>query len=108
MYNILVQSTIIHLDQHGALPKDAFTHRDTAHGGVFQFNPRKDAIKSLILAASLSPGEEALLLNQFGPEYLRITKDLLSMHWLYSPQVTSDLNTFFGVKLSRTLTGDAH
>lgn len=107
MYNVVVQSTIIHLDQHAALPPGAFKNRNATQGGVFQFNPRKDALKSTILAASLSPAEEELLLNEFGPEYLRSTKELLSMRWLYSQQVTNDLKTFYDVKLSRTLIAEA-
>ena len=103
IFNVIVQSTIIHLDRHSALPADAFLNRGTT-GGVFQFNQRKDAVKSMILAASLSPLEEELLLNEFGPEYLRSTRELLSMKWLYAKQVTSDLKTFFDVTLSRSMT----
>jgi hypothetical protein len=106
MYNIVVQSIVIHLDQSTALPEEAFKNRGMTQGGVFQFNPRKDAMKSAILAASLNPAEEELLLNQFGPEYMRSTKELLSMKWLYSQQVTSDLSTFYGIKLSRSLSQD--
>jgi hypothetical protein len=107
MYSVIVQSAIIHLDQYAALPAQAFKNRDSTQGGVFQFNPRKDALKSMILAASLSPTEEQLLLNEFGPEYTRSTKDLLSMRWLYSQQVTNDLQTFYSVKLSRTFTDES-
>lgn len=119
VYSIVVQSMVLHLDSQDALPPDFFANAEataatenpagatpaagtTTHGGVFQYNRRKEAMKSTILAAALSPREEELLFNQFGPEYLRNCQTLLAMEWLYSAEVTQNLQRFFGITLSRS------
>lgn len=96
-YSIVVQSILIHLDLSGRLPENAFRPDEASHGGVFQFAPRKSAIKSVILAASLSPQEEELLFNQFGADYVRSCKELLSMQWYYSERLQRNLKEIFKV-----------
>jgi hypothetical protein len=44
----------------------SFEPATTSHGGVFEFTPRREALKATILAARLSPSEEELLFNRFG------------------------------------------
>jgi hypothetical protein len=97
-YCLVVQSMVIHLDvQGGGLPTGAFDPSSSSHGGVFQFNPRKELLKATILAARLSPDEEALLFNRFGPEYMNVCRRLLSLDWLRSERVVKNLATHFGV-----------
>jgi hypothetical protein len=49
----------------------------------------------------LSPEEESLIFNRFGPEYLGVCSNLISLEWLYSPRVRTNLSKIFGVNLSR-------
>ena len=70
-------------------------------GDVFEFAPERDTLKSTILAAKLSPEEESLIFNRFGPEYLGVCANLISLEWLYSTRVRTNLTKIFGVELSR-------
>jgi hypothetical protein len=98
MYCIIVQSILIHLDANGGgLPPKTFEESYTSHGGVFQFTPEMEAIKSTILAARFSPKEEELLFNRFGAKYIATCKDLLSLEWLHSKRVSDNLEKNFGV-----------
>jgi len=95
MYCLIVQSILIHLDLHGSgVPEKAFDPSFLSHGGVFQFTPRKETIKSVILAAKLSPKEEELLFNTFGPQYIRSCAELLTMEWFHSQRVKDNLRKF--------------
>jgi hypothetical protein len=100
-YTIVVQSVLLHLDMNGGLPTDAFAPRSSSTGDVFQFAPERATLKSAILAAKLSPEEESLIFNRFGPEYLGVCANLISLDWLYSARVRTNLSKIFGVNLSR-------
>jgi hypothetical protein len=99
-YSVVVQSILIHLDVNGrGLPEGWFEPSELSHGGVFQHVPRREAMKAGILAARFSPGEEELLFNSFGPNYLRVCSELLSMEWVYSQRVIDNLGRHFGILL---------
>jgi hypothetical protein len=100
-YCIVVQSMLLHLDMNGGLPERAFAPGTASRGDVLQFAPERDTLKSTILAAKLSPEEESLIFNRFGPEYLGVCSNLISLEWLYSPRVRTNLSKIFGVNLSR-------
>jgi len=100
-YKIILQSMLIHLDAHGGLPANSFVATTSSMGGVFQTAPDPDTLKSTILAARLSPEEQGLLLNRFGPEYLAVCSNLLSLEWLYDGRVRTNLEKVFAVKLSK-------
>jgi hypothetical protein len=100
-YTVVVQSVLLHLDMNGGLPADAFAPRSSSTGDVFQFAPERATLKSTILAAKLSPEEESLIFNRFGPEYLGVCSSLISLDWLYSTRVRTNLAKIFGVSLSR-------
>jgi len=100
-YMIVVQSVLLHLDATGGLPDDAFAPGSSSTGDVFQFVPDRDTLKSVILAARVSPGAEELIFNRFGPEYLGVYANLVSLDWLYSSRVRTNLSKVFGVELSR-------
>jgi hypothetical protein len=101
-YVLILQGIAIHLDLNGGgLPQGAFAEQRVSHGGLFQFVPEKQALKSSILAARLSPDEEALLLNRFGADYVATCASLLTMDWLYSERVRGNLERVFGAKLGR-------
>jgi hypothetical protein len=101
-YTLVLQGIAIHLDLHGGgLPPGAFEQQRVSHGGLFQFVPEKQALKSSILAARLGPDEEALLLNRFGSDYVATCATLLTMDWLYSERVRGNLERVFGAKLGR-------
>jgi hypothetical protein len=100
-YCIVVQSLLVHLDMNGGLPADAFAPKSASAGDVFQFTPEREMLKSTILAARLSPEEESLIFNRFGPEYLGVSSSLISLDWLYSGRVKGNLSKVFGVDLSR-------
>jgi len=99
MHCVIVQSILLHLDANsGGLPDRAYEESAVSHGGVFQSAPRREAVKSSILAARLSPREEELLFNRFGPDYMNTCKTLLSLEWFHSERVKSNLTKNFGVK----------
>jgi hypothetical protein len=99
-YLIVIQSMLIQLDAHGGRPADAFAPRTISSGGAFEFVPGRDMLKAAILAPRLSPEQEALIFNRFGPSYLRVCADLLSLDWLYTARTKQNLK-LFGVALSR-------
>jgi hypothetical protein len=100
-YMIVVQSVLLHLDASGGLPDAMFAPGAVSAGDIFQFVPDRDTLKSTILAARVSPAAEALILNRFGPEYLAVYANLVSLDWLYSERVRTNLSKVFGVELSR-------
>jgi hypothetical protein len=99
IYSIVVQSLVIHLNEHCGLPRGAFHEDRVAYGDLFQFSPRRREMKSVVLASHLSPAGEELLFNCFGPEYLSTSSKLLTLDWLHSPKITQNLDKSFGVKL---------
>ena len=105
-YCLVVQSILIHLDLHGGgLPPRAFEPSAASHGGVFQFNPNKEVLKATILAAQLSPEEEAMLFNRFGAAYMNVCRQLLTLDWLRSERVVKNLAVHFGVTNAVSLPG---
>jgi hypothetical protein len=98
VYCLVVQSILIHLDMYGGgLPPGTFEPSAASHGGVFQFNPNKRLLKATILAAQLSPEEEAMLFNRFGADYMNVCRQLLTLDWLRSERVARNLAVHFGV-----------
>jgi hypothetical protein len=100
MYSVIVQSIVIHLNaQCSGLPERSFVESRESYGGLFEFEPRRYAMKPAILVAHLTPAQEQLLLNCFGPEYLKTTSALLSLDWMRSEAVKRNLQRNFGVNL---------
>lgn len=97
-FMVVVQSIVIHLDVNGGLPQGAFQPGDISRGGLFQFTPREDAIKSVILASRFSPQEEMLIFNRFGPDYWRACTEVLSMDWYHASRVQDNMRKVFGVQ----------
>lgn len=100
-YLIVIQSMLIQLDADGGRPPEAFEPGTVSTGGAFEFVPGRDMLKATILAPRLSPQQEALIFNRFGPTYLRVCTDLLALDWLYAPRTKHNLEKLFGVSLSR-------
>jgi hypothetical protein len=99
-YMTVLQSMLLQLDAHGASPADLFTPGSTSSGGAFDFAPSRDLFKPAMLAPRLTPAQETLIFNRFGPEYLGVCSRLLSLDWLYSDRVKDNLSKLFGVTLS--------
>ena len=99
-YMTVLQSMLIQLDAHGAGPTDAFAPATASSGGTFEFSPDREMFKPAMLAPRLSPAQEALIFNRFGPTYLGVCSQLLSLDWLYAPRVRDNLSKLFGVTLS--------
>jgi hypothetical protein len=68
---------------------------------VFEFSPRRYALKPAILAARLSPRQEELLMNCFGPEYVKTAAALLTLDWLRSEVVKKNLQRSFRVSMDK-------
>jgi len=99
-YSLVVQSTLIHLNQScGGAPEGAFRRSRLSYGDLFEFVPRRNEMKAAILAAHLSPKGQELLANCFGLEYMHICNELLSLDWLHSGRVHDNLEKTFSVKL---------
>jgi hypothetical protein len=95
-----VQGVLIHLSAHcGGLPAGAFRESRVSTNDLFQFSPRRRALKAAILAAHLSRRGEELLFNCFGPEYVAATSTLLTLDWLRGGRVRDNLERAFGVRL---------
>jgi hypothetical protein len=99
-YMTVLQSMLIQLDAHGAIPTDAFAPSATSSGSTFEFAPSREMFKASMLAPRLSPAQEALIFNRFGPSYLGVCSQLLSLDWLYAPHVRENLSKLFGVTFS--------
>ena len=99
-YAIIVQSVLIHLNTHcSGLPAGAFRESRISANDLFQFSPRRRAMKAAILAAHLTPRNELLLFNCFGPQYVAVTGNVLSLEWLRTGRVRDNLERVFGVKV---------
>jgi hypothetical protein len=99
-YMTVLQSMLIQLDAQGTIPADAFVPGPTSSGGAFEFIPARDMFKAAMLAPRLSPALEGQIFNRFGPGYLEVCSQLLSLDWLYAPRVRENLSKLFGVTLS--------
>jgi len=100
VYSVLTQSIVVHLNtQCSGLPMAAFKESREGLGDLFEFSPRRYALKPAILAAHLSPLQEEMLMNCFGPEYMKTTSSLLTLEWLHSDSVRKNLQRSFRVSL---------
>jgi len=98
---VIVQSLVIHLNAHCAgLPAGAFRESRVAVNELFQFTPRRHAMKAAILAAHLDRKSELLLFNCFGPEYVGVAGNVLSLDWLRTGRVRDNLDRAFRVKIT--------
>ena len=98
---VIVQSVVIHLNAHCAgLPGGAFHESRVSVNDLFQFTPRRHAMKAAILAAHLDRRGELLLFNCFGPEYASVASQLLSLDWLRGGRVRDNLERAFRVKIA--------
>ena len=104
-YWVLVQAIQIHLEQDGGAPDDSFAPGSVSHGDIFAYTSDAPTIKATILAARLTPYQEELLLNRFGPAYVVSCARLLSFDWLYSDRMATNLARVFGVELKGTGVG---
>ena len=99
-YSLIVQSTLIHLNRNcSGLPGGAFSESRVSYGDLFEFTPRRNQMKAVILAAHLSPKGQELLANCFGLEYMNTCNRLLSLDWLQSGPVHDNLERTFKVKI---------
>ena len=99
-YSLIVQSTLIHLNQNCAgLPTGAYESSRLTYGDLFEFTPRRNQMKAAILAAHLSPKGQELLANCFGLDYMNTCNRLLSLDWLHSGRVHDNLEKNFKIKL---------
>lgn len=99
-HGVVVQSLLIHLNAHcRGLPSGAYEPSRAAHGDLFQFSPRRQAMKAEIMAAHLSPDGEELLLNCFGVDYMTTASSLLTLDWMHTKRVEDNLRRAFGVTL---------
>lgn len=100
VYSVLTQSVILHLNsQCSGLPVGAFRESREGFGDLFEFSPRRYAMKAAILAAHLSPLQEQMLMNCFGAGYMKTTSSLLTLEWLRSDAVRKNLERNFEVSL---------
>jgi hypothetical protein len=97
---VIVQSVVIHLNAHcTGLPVGAFRESRVSVNDLFQFTPRRHAMKAAILAAHLDRRGELLLFNCFGPEYVSVVTNLLALDWLRGGRVRENLERAFRVKI---------
>ena len=98
---VIVQSVVIHLNAHCAgLTTGAVRESRVSVNDLFQFTPRRHAMKAAILAAHLDRRGELLLFNCFGPEYVSVAGNLLSLDWLRAGRVQNNLERAFRVKVA--------
>lgn len=97
---VIVQSVLIHLNAHCAgLPAGAFRESRVSANDLFEFSPRRHALKAAILAAHLNRRGQLLLFNCFGPQYVAVAGDVLTLDWLRTGRVRDNLERAFGVKI---------
>jgi hypothetical protein len=98
---VIVQSLVIHLNAHCAgLPTGAFRESRVSVNELFQFTPRRHAMKAAILAAHLDRKSELLLFNCFGPEYVGVAGHVLTLEWLRAGRVRDNLERAFRVNVT--------
>jgi hypothetical protein len=108
VYSVLTQSVVVHLNsQCSGLPEGAFRETREGFGDLFEFSPRRYAMKPAILAAHLSPVQEEVLMNCFGAEYMKATSSLLTLDWMHSDAVRRNLERSFQVNLDASNTNGA-
>lgn len=100
VHSIIVQAILIHLEAgDGALPAGAFKESRVAYGDLFQFSPRRYAMRSSVLAGHLTPDGERLLFNRFGAGYMSTCAELVSLEWMRSERISRNLKSSFKVDL---------
>jgi len=100
VYSAITQSMLIHLNTAcSGLPASTFDERSVGFGDLFEFTPRRYAMKPAILAAHISPVQEVMLLNCFGAGYVSDVASLVTLDWLHADDVTKKLKSSFGVIL---------
>ncbi len=100
MHAIIVQAILIHLESNGgALPEGAFKEGRTSYGGLFQFSPRRYAMRPAVLAAHLNPEGQQLLFNRFGADYMSTCANLVTLEWMHSERISKNLKASFKVDL---------
>jgi hypothetical protein len=100
VYSAIAQSMLIHLNTAcSGLPSSTFDERSVGFGDLFEFTPRRYAMKPAILAAHISPVQEVMLLNCFGAGYVNDVASLITLGWLHADDVTKKLKLSFGVSL---------
>ena len=112
VYTLTLQAIVTHLDLHCpgyglttesasdsdlARQRTAAQAQEVVNGNVFEFAPRREALKAAILAGRLGPEDELRLLNCFGPDYMRTTGTLLGLDWLHAPRIRENLEKAYGV-----------
>ncbi len=99
-YAIIVQSTLIHLANHcGGLPARTLREARTGQGDLFAFVPGRRVMKAQVLAGRLTREGEELLLNCFGMQYVRDTRQVLTLEWLRDGEVRENLTHAFSVDI---------
>ena len=99
-YTLILQGVLIHLDAHcGGIPPRPSEREGILYGNVFEYQPRREAMKAAILSGHLGPEDERLLLNCLGPQYLQTTTRLLRLDWLRTDPVRGNLRNVYGVDL---------
>lgn len=100
VHSVVVQGIVLHLNtQCSGLPSTSFQESREGFGDLFEFSPRRYAMKPAILAARLSPSQEEMLMNCFGAEYMNTASSLLSLAWLRSDSIKQNLERSFHVSL---------
>ncbi len=101
-YSVIVQSILIHLNtQCSGLPSASFRESRVGFGDLFEFIPRRYAMKPAILSAHLSPVQQVMLMNCFGPDYVNTASSLVTLGWLRSNPVKRNLEVNFSVHLDQ-------
>ena len=96
IYSVLTQSMVLHLNnQCSGIPATSFRESREGNGDLFEYSPRRYAMKPAILAAHLSPTQEEMLMNCFGAEYLKTSSSLLALDWLRSDAMQKNLEKNF-------------
>jgi hypothetical protein len=99
-YLAILQSMLIHVNTEcSGVPVSAFDERRVGFGDLFEFTPRRYAMKPAVLAAHISPVQEIMLMNCFGADYVNSVSSLITLDWLRSDPVKKNLALNFGVIL---------
>ena len=100
-YCLILQAIVIHPRCSRRTPGRCVHRGQSEPRRPVSVRPQKQALKSAMLAARLSPDQEALLMNEFGSDYVTASASLLTMEWLHGGKVRSNLESVFGAKVGR-------
>jgi len=102
VYSVILQSLLIHLNTEcSGVPPASFQESRIGFGDLFEFSPRRYAMKPAILSAHLSPVQQVMLMNCFGPDYVNTVSSLITLGWLRSDPVKGNLKANFRVDLDQ-------